>query len=72
MQDHLLLKEKKMSHLFKRICQWTQGILNTSQDGIPAFFSGLSDIHYGNDILKKIAVVNVKKVVEKRIRSWKK
>ena len=60
-KDHLLLKEKKMSHLFKRICQWTQGILNTSQDDIPAFFSGLSDNHYGNDILKQIAVVNVKK-----------
>ena len=28
---------------------------------IPAFFSGMSDIHYGNDILKHIAVVNVKK-----------
>ena len=60
-KDHLLLKEKKMSHLFKRICQWTQGLLNTSQDDIPAFFSGMSDIHYGNDILKHIAVVNVKK-----------
>lgn len=35
--------------------------MNTSQDDIPAFFSGLSDNHYGNDILKQIAVVNVKK-----------
>lgn len=59
-EDHLLTT-KKMSHLFKRICQWTQGILNTTQDDIPAFFSGLSDTHYGNDILKKIAVMNVKK-----------
>ena len=69
-KDHLLLKEKKMSHLFKRICQWTQGLLNTSQDDIPAFFSGMSDIHYGNDILKHIAVVNVKKSGGKPILIW--
>lgn len=59
--EHLLLKDKKMSHLFKRICQWTYGIMNTTKEVIPMYKAELPDNHYGNDILKQIAVVNVKK-----------
>lgn len=59
--DHLLLKNKKMSHLWAVVCRWTEGLLNTTSTTIPVFRSELSDSNYGNETLKKIAVVNVKK-----------
>ncbi len=60
-RDHLMLSDKKMSLLWKRVCQWTIGILNTTKDSIYAYTDQLHDECYGNDILQKIAVVNVKK-----------
>lgn len=66
LHDHLLLKNKKMSHLWSTICRWTEGLLNTTSATIPIFQSELGYQDYGNETLKQIAVVNVKKSNGKR------
>lgn len=35
--DHLLLKDKKMSHLWTNVCRWTDGLMNTTSTEIPKF-----------------------------------
>ena len=59
--DHLLSEDKKMSHLWSNVCRWTEGLMNTTDTMIPAFRSELGYQNYGNEVLKQIAVVNVKK-----------
>lgn len=60
-KEHLLSTDKKMSHMWMRVCQWTEGIFNTTKERIFAYHLGMPDMHYGNEWLKRIAVVNVKK-----------
>lgn len=60
-QDHLLLENVKMSHIWSTICRWTEGLMNTTSTVLPAFQSKLAYQNYGNEILKQIAVVNIKK-----------
>lgn len=59
--DHLLLKNRKMSHLWLNVCRWTEGLMNTTSTEIPEFQAELGYQNYGNETLKQIAVVNVKK-----------
>lgn len=59
--DHLLRENKKMSHVWSTVCRWTEGLLNTTTTAIPDFQPKSRYQKYGNETLKRIAVVNVKK-----------
>lgn len=60
-KDHLLLTDKKMSHMWMKVCQWTEGIFNTTKEQIHTYHPIMPDVYYGNEWIKKIAVINVKK-----------
>lgn len=60
-KEQLLSTDRKMSHMWMRVCQWTEGLFNTTKDKISVYHQGMYDKYYGNEWLKRIAVVNVKK-----------
>ena len=61
-KDHLLTKEKMGKHItWKRVSQWTQGLLHTSTTYLCPFRDEAAMHYFGNEQLRQIAVVNVKK-----------
>ena len=61
-KDHLLTKEKMGKHItWKRVSQWTQGLLHTSTTYLCPFRDEAAMHYFGNGQLRQIAVVNVKK-----------
>lgn len=60
-KDHLMLKDKRMSNMWLKVSQWTEGLFNTTRESVQTYHNGMSDMNYGNEWLKRIAVVNVKK-----------
>lgn len=61
-KDHLLTKEKMGKHItWKRVSQWTQGLLHTSTTYLCPFRDEAAMYYFGNELLRQIAVVNVKK-----------
>lgn len=60
-EDHLL-QTYSINKMWNRISLWTKGIFATTKETIAPFEEAdLCATHYGNDYLKKIAVINVKK-----------
>lgn len=70
-KEHLLATEKKMSHMWARICQWTEGIYKTTEERIYVYHQNMHEEYYGNEWLKRIAVVNVNKSGGKNKSSMK-
>lgn len=60
--DHLLTEGTiKKSRMWRRVSEWTYGIIHTTAEGSPAYSSLPVFDRYGNEYLRKIAVVNIKK-----------
>lgn len=60
-KDHLLV-HKRIDKMWERISGWTKGILSTTDASLSPFINDDPDItSYGNEYLKKIAVINIKK-----------
>lgn len=60
-KDHLLV-HKSIDKIWERVSDWTKGIFATTNTEIPPYIQDSPEIaHYGNEYLKKIAVINVKK-----------
>ena len=61
-QDHLLTRAKTGPHItWKRVAQWTRGLLHTSSTYLCPFTDEASMHYLGNEDLRQVAVVNVKK-----------
>ena len=60
MEDQLLCGDQEMGLIWKNITKWTEGLFGTSIDEIPEYVDSIP-LYCGNEWLKKIAVVNVKK-----------
>lgn len=61
-RDHLLTNEKMGKHItWKRVSQWTRGLLHTSNTYLCPFADEAAMHCFGNEQLRRIAVVNVKK-----------
>ncbi|MCD8036717.1 MAG: hypothetical protein LUE88_04950 [Clostridiales bacterium] len=58
--DHLLT-DKPSSKMWKRISEWTYGLMTTTEEHITPYTTKLDHSRYGNEYLKQIAVVNIKK-----------
>lgn len=69
LREHIMRDEPMKGHTaWRKITQWAYGIMGTSVDHIPFFddmieatVSDKGKLSFGNDHLKKIAVVNIKK-----------
>lgn len=60
-EDHLR-QGYATSKMWRRVSEWTKGLMSTAKDHIPPYVSGdPSVLHFDNEYLKQIAVVNVKK-----------
>lgn len=61
-RDHLLTNDKIGNHItWKRVSQWTHGLLHTSSTYLCPFGDEAAMHYFGNEQLRRIAVVNVKK-----------
>lgn len=61
-QDHLLTGDPIGKHVtWRRVTQWTQGLLNTSLNSICSFEEIEKKQSFGNEFLKHIAAMNIKK-----------
>ncbi|MDO4562667.1 MAG: hypothetical protein Q4C12_02405 [Clostridia bacterium] len=58
--DHLLTSGKMGRGTWRRVTEWTRGLLSTSSSYIEPYADDSANC-YGNQCLKKIAVVNVRK-----------
>lgn len=59
---HLLESDQSIGATWRKVTQWTYGILGTDERNIPLFdINEIPKMKYGNEMLKHIAVVNVKK-----------
>lgn len=59
--DHLK-QEYKISKMWKRVSEWTRGIMNTTTDGIAPYIKDEPKVlYYNNEYLNQIAVVNIRK-----------
>ena len=59
--DYLKKEDKKLGLTWRRVSQWTYGILNTSIEKLPVFKKS-AEYSDGNNVwLKRIAVMNIKK-----------
>lgn len=58
--DHLMNTGKKLHRIWRNVCEWTEGIFETTKDYLPIYHETEYE-NNGNDILKKIAVINIKK-----------
>lgn len=57
-----LLKSYSIDKTWERISQWARGILNTDVENISPYIANDPEIrNFGNEQLKKIAVINIKK-----------
>ena len=69
-EDHLL-QTHSISKMWNRVSLWTKGIFSTTYETIAPFEENDPCANwYGNDYLKKIAVINVKKAVGSRALIW--
>ena len=58
--DHLLTGNSA-SRMWRRVSHWTYALLNTTAEELAPYDPGLDVSKYGNEHLRRIAVVNVKK-----------
>lgn len=60
--DHLLTDEPMKNHrTWRRVTQWTRGILNTTAQELCPFDETVKKLPFGNEYLRRIAAINVKK-----------
>lgn len=60
--DHLLTSKKiTKSRMWQRVSEWTYGIMHTTAEYTPPYGALPVFDRYGNEYLRKIAVVNIKK-----------
>lgn len=60
-KDHLLVK-RRIDKIWERISEWPRGIFATTNTELPPYIKDNPETsEYGNEYLKKIAVVNIKK-----------
>ena len=62
--DHLLTSDSA-SRMWRRVSRWTYALLNTTAEELAPYDPGLDVSKYGNEYLRRIAVVNVKKSGDK-------
>ena len=58
--SHLRENTERCGATWRRVSQWTEGLLNTTRDAIYPFWQQ-GTVRYGNEFLRRIAVMNVKK-----------
>ena len=58
--DHLLTSNSA-SRMWRRVSHWTYALLNTTAEELVPYDPGLDVSKFGNEYLRRIAVVNVKK-----------
>ena len=58
--DHLLNEKKNCNATWRRVTQWTRGLLNTTADAIFPY-QARENFIFGNEYLQQIAAVNIKK-----------
>ena len=64
--DYLLVDTgETIDNTWKKVTQWTYGILNTTETDAPSFDENYIPKKFANNYLQSIAVVNVKKVAGK-------
>lgn len=56
-----LLSNNKLGKIWQRIAEWTYGLMETTFQQISPYTTELNHKQLGNEYLKKIAVVNIKK-----------
>lgn len=62
LRDHFMKDEVMVGNItWRRITQWTRGIMGTTADEMLPFEKTMGSIRFGNEQLQKIAVMNVKK-----------
>ena len=67
-EDTLTNENRHIRKIWKRVSEWTRGLLETTGENIAAYTSYEQDISkYNNEYLKSIAVVNIKKSRGKEI-----
>lgn len=59
--EYLLDQSKKASLMWRRVSRWVYGLENTSKSQIAPYENMQSQISLGNEYLKQISVVNIKK-----------
>lgn len=59
--EHLLTDKRIGSGTWRRVSEWTYGIMATTANKIPPYPVDETINYYGNPYLRKIAVVNIKK-----------
>ena len=60
-QDHLT-KDQAISKIWKRISEWTKGLLETTADHTAPYVADEHAVsHFNNQYLQRIAVINIKK-----------
>lgn len=62
LRDHFMRDKVMVGNItWRRITQWTRGIMGTTADEMPPFEKEEGPVRFGNEQLRKIAVMNVKK-----------
>ena len=70
--DHLLTEGKIGRHtIWKRISQWTRGLMLTTEDCLYPYADEAADHVFGNPYLRQAAVVNVKKSGGEKVSDYK-
>ena len=70
--DHLLTEGKIGRHTtWKRISQWTRGLMLTTEDCLYPYADEAADHVFGNPYLRQAAVVNVKKSGGEKVSDYK-
>lgn len=67
--DHLLTSNSA-SRMWRRVSHWTYALLNTTAEELVPYDPGLDVSKYGNDYLRRIAVVNVKRAAARTTQIW--
>ena len=70
--DHILCHlDSNVDNTWKKVTQWTYGIMNTDENKIKPFDENLIPKKYGNEYLQSMSIVNVKKESGKSRAVWK-
>jgi len=62
--------DKQIDNTWKRVTQWTYGIMNTTEATAPFFDEDSIPKNFANNYLQNIAVVNVKKIAGEPTSDW--
>lgn len=58
--EYLMDENIKLYRIWRNVCEWTEGIFETTKECLPVYHE-TKHKYYGNDSLKKAAVINIKK-----------